>query len=112
MIYPDTYGNLQTTDDEKTAIVNELVEELKLFKGENPLDIDAGLDYFAILNGEKFLQIEVEDVLEKHRPNFKSIDAGDVTLSEDGEQIIMPLLITFKDNEIVETNLVIDSRIM
>ena len=112
----DASGNkavmLATTENEKEVYLNAFIEELRLFKGENPTDTDAGLDYFGILNGEKFLQVEARAVIEKHLPNFASIETEKPYLSDDEEQIIMPMQITFKDGELLETALVIDRNVI
>lgn len=112
MLFVDTSGNIANTISDKEVYLNALVEELRLFKGENPTDTEAGIDYLGILNGEKFLQVEARAVIEKHLPNFKSIETDTPYLSDDEEQIIMPMQITFKDGELLETNLIIDRNVI
>lgn len=108
MLYVDAYGDLAITTDEKEKLLGDLVEELRLFKGENPTDIEKGLDYFAIFNGEKFLQVELEEVLERHRPYFNSIEAGDIEMNDVDETINVPITVTFKDGEQINTSLMIN----
>lgn len=108
MLYANADGGISNTTDEKEVYINALVEELRLFKGENPTDIEAGIDYFGVLNGEKLLQVEARAVIEKHLPNFKSIETDTPYLSGDETQIIMDMQITFKDGEQVDTALIID----
>lgn len=108
MLYVDVDGNLAITTDEKEKLLGDLVEELRLFKGENPTDTEKGLDYFAIFNGEKFLQVEMEEVLERHRPNFQSIEAGDIEMDDVNETIKVPITIIYKDGEQLDTSLMIN----
>lgn len=109
MIVFDKENNSQIVYDEKNRILGDLVQELKLFKGENPIDTDAGVDYFAILQGTKFVQVEINDVLEKHAQNFKSLEIGDISMDEN-EVLIIPLQITFKDDEYYETSIIVDKN--
>lgn len=112
MLYINGDGNISNTTDEKEVYLNALVEELRLFKGENPTDIEAGIDYIGILNGEKLLQVEARAVIEKHLPNFNTIETGTPYLSDDENQICMDMQITFKDGEQIDTALVIDRNVI
>lgn len=93
------------TDNDKDMYLNALIEELKLFKTENPLDVERGIDYIGIFEGRVFMQVEVENVLERHRDNFMELTAGDIEIDDDREKLIMPLTAIFLDGEVVETKI-------
>lgn len=109
MIVFDKQNNSQVVYDEKNRILGDLVQELKLFKGENPIDTDAGVDYLAIMQGTKFVHVEINEVLEKHVQNFKSIEIGEMSIDEN-EVLTIPLQITFKDDEYYETSIIVDKN--
>ena len=48
------------------------IQELQLWKGEDPMDVDAGVDYFAIFNNQKFIELEVQRVLDHHKNAYTS----------------------------------------
>lgn len=105
VVYDSQNDTLKETQNDKEVYLNALIQELKLFKGENPLDVDKGIDYLGIFRGEVFMQIEVEEVLDRHRKNFGELTAG--TPEVDGDTVYMPLQITFLDGETVSTNIVV-----
>lgn len=105
MIIFDTENKAQIATDEKNRILGDLAQELKLFKGENPIDTEKGIDYLAVFQGTKFIQVEVEEVLDRHRPNFKSLEIGEITY--DDEIMNIPINVVFKDDEAYTTNIIL-----
>lgn len=105
MIIFDTENKAQIATDEKNRILGDLAQELKLFKGENPIDTEKGIDYLAVFQGTKFIQVEVEEVLDRHRPNFKSLEVGEITY--DDEIMSIPINVVFKDDEAYTTNIIL-----
>lgn len=105
MIIFDSENKAQIATDEKNRILADLAQELKLFKGENPIDTDKGIDYLAIFQGTKFIQVEVEELLDRHRPNFKTLEIGEITY--DDEVMNIPLNVTFKDDDFYTTNIIL-----
>lgn len=74
---------LVDTQDPQLAALEACYQELKLWKGENLLDIESGVDYEGVFNQTLFLKTELERVCEKHAKNFKSISVGDPTMGTD-----------------------------
>lgn len=90
----DTWGSVE--DLQKIASEN-LFQELRLWRGENPLDTERGVDYWGVLNFTTFLKVSVEEVCERHIKNFASIEVGDPVYSDDRETIRLDILVTQKD---------------
>lgn len=68
------------TDSDVYAKVYQCIQECILWRGENPYNINMGIDYESIFNSNSFLVNQLEEVLEKYRPFFKDIIQ---TLSKD-----------------------------
>lgn len=100
MIYIDE-GILKITTDENEVALLKLMQELKLFKGEDPTNTDAGIDYLGVFNQTKFLKFEIQEVVDKHIDNFSSIEIGEVLQKE--EVLSVPLFITLKNGQMRET---------
>lgn len=84
MIYADMHGNLKTTNNEKEVALEACFQELLLWKGENPLDINSGVDYQGVFSGTLFLKAELERVCSYHKSNFASIEVGDPRMDREG----------------------------
>lgn len=103
-------GELVTTNDPNILVVEEFLQELRLWKGENPLDIEAGIDYTAVLNREAFLKVEVDRVVQKHILNFKDIIVGDIIEHIEEETIELPIDIYLLDNSVVSHSITLENR--
>lgn len=101
LIYQD--NNFASITDPNLKYANALLQELQLFKGENPIDIESGIDYLAVFNGSKFLKSQVEDVCEKYEEFFDSITVGEV--EEDGEIAKISIHFVFKNGDSQSTDL-------
>lgn len=84
MIFVDKDGFLKSATDEKEIALESCFQELLLWKGENPLDIDSGVDYQGVFSGTLFLKTELERVCSYHKENFESIEVGDPEMDSDG----------------------------
>lgn len=92
MLYLDNNNNIIYTNDPDTIAINSCFQELKLWLGENQLNIESGVDYNAIFNQEAFLKVELQKILNKHIGNFKYIELGEPEMSNDG---ILTITINF-----------------
>lgn len=102
MLILDSDGNLVDTQDLQKAAVEACFQELQLWKGENVLDIESGVDYENVFNQTIFLKPELERVCDKHAKNFKSIEISE---PEMGTDEIVRVKITFNlltDEEITK----------
>lgn len=73
---------LNTSDDNEIAFY-ALVAELKLFTQENPINIEAGVDYKSILEKSKFLKTELNSVCEKYTDRISSFEIGEPTQNDE-----------------------------
>ncbi len=96
---------LEEIDSEKLIYLNNLLSELALFKGENPLDAEAGIDYFGVFEGSAFLRVEIENVFDRHRANFALLSCGDITINDDLDAYKVDITAIFKDGETLKTAL-------
>lgn len=75
-----------------------MLQELRLFRGENPMDIEAGIDYLGVFNGSVYLPTQVDEVLNKYTAYFTALEASNYTVS--GEQASMTIYCEFPDGTI------------
>lgn len=100
MLYVDKYNTIRNTENENEILLFSLLQELKLFKGENPVDTDAGIDYVKVFNYQAFLRIEAQNVVDKYLDKFESVTLGDVTQNDETFEI--PLNVVFKDGTVLD----------
>lgn len=98
-------GNFVYTTNDKDIAYYALLSELRLFLEENEMDIEAGIDYKAILNGEKFLKTELNRVCEKHKDNFNSYEVQEPT--QNGETISCNIILSNLDNTTQNINIIL-----
>lgn len=89
--------------DEKLRGLHRCLQELQLWQGENPLDSEAGIDYFSVFNRQKFLRNELSRVLDKYSSEFKSAEINKIDLMQDGEIINAEIIFTLSDNTGIKT---------
>lgn len=98
MIYLDNAdGKIKYTEDKNEILARALLAELALFKGENPMNAAAGIDYLGVFNNEKFLKIEAEELIDKYANKFDSIELGEIEY--DDNRIKAAISMTFKNGE-------------
>lgn len=98
-------GELKVITEPQEVLVESVLQELRLWKGEKQTDIEAGVDYMAIINKEAFLKTEVEKVLNKYRNKFKDIVMGDIIEEQGGEVVKLPITFYLSNDDIVVKNL-------
>lgn len=76
-------GVYKVLDDDSLRKIYTCLEELQLWKGENPFDVDAGVDYFGIFDNRIFIETELSRVLDKHKDAYNSYQIENLTY-EDG----------------------------
>lgn len=103
MIFCDKNNKMHFAKSENERLFFGLLQELKLFKQENPLDIEAGIDYIAIFNGTAFLQVEFNKIINKHKQNFASLELGSVV--KQGDYYSIGISAVMKDGTILNETL-------
>lgn len=97
ILYDPQTDTWSSTEDLQKIASENLFQELRLWRGENPLDIERGVDYWGVLNFTTFLKVSVESVCERHIKNFAAIEVGEPVYGEGGETIYLDILVTQKD---------------
>ena len=97
---------LVNTEDAQLKALEACYQELKLWKGENLLDIESGVDYAAVFEQTIFLKPELERVCDKHAKNFRSIEIGEPEMSND-EIVRVKITFNLLDNTTQSRNLAV-----
>ena len=97
--YQDDKGKFHYTDKAELVKYHECLQELQLFKGEASFFADSGVDIRGILEKKVFINNEFENVLEKYRPYFFSIDAQ-YNISNDQTKLDVNINFVFKEGDI------------
>lgn len=100
MLYVDKYNEIKNTEHPNEILLFSLLQELKLFKEENPVNTNAGIDYVKVFNYQAFLRVEAQNVIDKYLDKFESLELGDVTQNDESFEI--PLNVVFKDGTILD----------
>lgn len=98
MIYLDkNNGKIKYTEDKNEILAQALLAELALFKGENPMNSTAGIDYLGVFNNEKFLKIEAEELIDKYANEFDTVELGEIEY--DNDRVKATISMAFKNGE-------------
>lgn len=97
MWYMNNEGGFSWSVDPEVVTYNAMLQEIQLWKGENPIDINAGVDYKNIFDGKVFAKTELDSVIEKYSSSFTKLELGDAITSEDGQTVSFDLTVQFKD---------------
>lgn len=109
MIYLDNNNELHATNNPQFIVVESCFQELKLWKFENQLDIERGVDYQAVFEQSVYLRTEVENVCARHAHNFKEIEVLDPTMGED-EIVHIRIVFVLLNDQVVEKSLALSLR--
>lgn len=85
------------------------LQELQLWLGENPMDADKGIDYFAVFENRKLLRNELTRVLDNYRNSFSTIDIVSLNKNDDGDTINVELYFQLNEGSNVSVELSIKS---
>lgn len=96
--------------DAKYFGLHRCIEELLLWKGENPMDIEAGVDYYSVFNKQKFLKNELTFVLDKYSGEFQSTQVESINYDSENETIKAAIIFTLAQNESIRVVLNIANR--
>ena len=86
----------KTTEPELVQL-EAMFQELQLWKGENPMNADLGIDYFGVFENRVFLKNSISQICEKYANSFKSIEVGDLQYL-DNESISVPIEVKLHDD--------------
>lgn len=74
---------LTVLEDNKLTSLYNCIQELQLWLGEDPMDVDAGVDFFGIFANQKFIELEIQRVIDKHRNAYVSYAIQNINYEED-----------------------------
>lgn len=105
MWYQTFDGKFESSTDPEVVTLESMFQELQLWAGENPMNINLGIDYMGVFENRTFLRTELEKVLEKYQDSFESIDVEDFETSDNGEITQVPLKIKLKSGSTLLRNI-------
>lgn len=82
-------GQFKLTKNAIEKKIGLCLQDLMLWKGESPFDVERGIDWTAILNGSKAIENEIDRVLLDYRQFFDKITIS--RLEKDKEKIIVDI---------------------
>lgn len=82
------------TDSADLIAIHNCLQELQLWKGENPLKAELGIDYWAVFESRVFLEQEVVRVLERHEQNFSSISIVDCSQTPEIAEVVLDFFLS------------------
>lgn len=76
-------GNFRMLKDEGLFGLYTMFEELQLWLGECPMDVNAGVDYFSIFTNRTFIETELTRVLDKYKSFYNSYSILNIRYNDD-----------------------------
>lgn len=73
------------------------LQEVRLWKAENPMKSELGVDYFGVFEHRKFIESELNKVIMKYSRFFTSLRIDSIETSEDGSKLNIALYVGLKD---------------
>lgn len=101
MWYQDNEGNFKQTTNAEIIQLESLFQELQLWKGENPMNIELGIDYSGVFENRVFLTSEIQTIIEKYQNSFQSIELTNIETSSDNEITKVAIKIVMKSGKAV-----------
>lgn len=83
---------IETTDDDNYIKMYLCIQEILFRKGESQFDVDLGIDYDAIFSQSTFISTQLEEIIEKYKPYFRSIDYN---ITQEKEKVFVNIEFSF-----------------
>ena len=96
-------GSFAKTTDSELIKLESLFQELNLWKGENPMNAELGIDYFGIFENRTSLKTSVQSVLDKYSDSFKNIEMGELNIGTEVATLL--ITVTLHDDSTIRRNL-------
>ena len=93
-----------STDNSAMIQVEEMLQRMQTWRGEKSFNVNDGVDYMAVLNGQALLKPQLEDIADQYSQYFNSIS---IEVEEGGENIAVKLQIVLKSGQSVARTLYI-----
>lgn len=62
-----------STDNSVMIKVEEMLQRMQTWRGEKSFNVNDGVDYIAVLNGQALLKPQLEDIADQYAQYFNSI---------------------------------------
>lgn len=97
-IYLDRDTNsFKTTNEPEKIALESCMQEIGLWQGENPMDIEMGVDYFGIMDGYVYLRTSIENITDKYKDSFQQITVYEPQYNQQSEIISIAIEFLLKD---------------
>lgn len=96
MWYLSSNNEFKWTTDPELVTLESMFQELQLWKGENPMNYEAGIDYMGVFENRVFLKSSIESIISKYTNSFESIEVGDLETNANSEITAAPIKIVTK----------------
>ena len=74
IFYLDNSNNFQITTNSTDIKIEDMLQRLQTFKGEQGFNATNGIDYIAIFNKQSFLNPQIEAIISQYQQYFQAID--------------------------------------
>lgn len=101
MWFQNENGDFEKSTNPEIVTYHAMLQELQLWKGENPMDTEAGIDYEGIFNNRTFLSSELQAVLDKYSSSFSELELLEIETSDNNEVQSAKLKIQFKSGKAI-----------
>ena len=91
-----------STDNSAMIKVEEMLQRMQTWRGEKSFNVNDGVDYMAVLNGQALLKPQLEDIADQYSQYFNSIS---IEVEKGGENIAVKLQIVLKSGQVVARTL-------
>lgn len=86
LIYQEN-NELKITKEPQKIALESCMQEISLWIGENPMDIENGIDYFGVMDGFVFLKSSIENIVERYTASFENIIVSDPVYDNEKETL-------------------------
>jgi hypothetical protein len=92
--YEDNSGVFQSTTNSTVIKIEDMLQRLQTFKGEQAFNANNGIDYVAVFNKQAFLSPQIDAIISEYQPYFQSITYT-YTLNADDTITVSLVIVTF-----------------
>ena len=93
-----------STDNSTMIKVEEMLQRMQTWRGEKSFNVNDGVDYMSVLNGQSLLKPQLEDIADQYAQYFNGIT---ITVETSDENIVVKLRIVLKSGQAIARTLYI-----
>lgn len=91
-----------STDNSTMIKVEEMLQRMQSWRGEKSFNVNDGVDYMSVLNGQALLKPQLEDIADQYAQYFNDIT---IEVEKQNENIAVKLRIVLKSGQAVARTL-------